>query len=212
VTADDSTLLKMTAIAIHCAAHVKAILGFTIPSDCKPIWLLATMLEQLGLKLTFRKQGKRGQQVKLFSLSKKELEFAMHVIAHRETKRNQKENRTYYAPKTPAAYSVNPNQQPVSTPPLDAIGNSHCQGEDTTELESPPTDRITLLHCVEILRSGISRGVDAIKGILKRWVEDLRWETVLELEAIAPDELRLVEAAVPEFYALLNEEVLPMEE
>ncbi|MDZ7970403.1 MAG: plasmid replication protein, CyRepA1 family [Nostoc sp. DedSLP03] len=211
VTASDSTLLKMTEIAIHCAAHVKAILGFTIPSDCKPIWLLATMLEQLGLKLTFRKIGKRGEQVKLFSLSKKELEFAMHVIAHRVEKRNQKENRTYYASKTPAAYSVNPNQQAVSIPPLDAIGNSHCQGEDTTEFESPPTDRITLLHCVEILRSGISRGVDAIKGILKRWVEDLRWETVLELEAIAANELRRVEDQVPEFYALLSEDVLPVE-
>ncbi len=211
VTADDSTLLKMTEIAIHCAAHVKAILGFTIPLDCKPIWLLATLVEQLGLKLTFRKQGKRGQQVKLFSLSKEELEFAMHVIAHRVEKRNQKENRTYYAPKTPAVYSVSPNQQPVSTPPPNAIGNSHCQGEDTTEFESPPTDRITLLHCVEILRSGISRGVDAIKGILKRWQSDLRWETVLELEAIAASELRLVEDQVPEFYALLNEDVLPVE-
>ncbi|MHC0068927.1 hypothetical protein ACWATR_39710, partial [Nostoc sp. UIC 10890] len=94
---------------------------------------------------------------------------------------------------------------------LDAIGNSHCQGEDTTEFESPPTDRVTLLHCVEILRSGIKQGVDAIKGILKRWVEDLRWETVLELEAIAASELRLVESQVPEFYTLLSEEVLPME-
>ncbi|WP_442942823.1 plasmid replication protein, CyRepA1 family [Nostoc sp.] len=211
VTGDDSTLLKMTAIAKNCAAHVKAILGFTIPSDCKPIWLLATLVEQLGLKLTFRKQSKRGQQVKLFSLSKEELEFAQEVIAHRETKRNQKENRTYYAAQTPAVYSVNPNQQPVSAPLLDAIGNSHCQGEDTTEFESPPTDRITLLHCVEILRSGISRGVEAIKGILKRWQSDLRWETVLELEAIAASELRLVEAQVPEFYEWLLEEVLPME-
>ncbi|MDM9580328.1 DUF3854 domain-containing protein [Nostoc sp. GT001] len=211
VTADDPTLLKMTEIAIHCAAHVKAILGFTIPLDCKPIWLLATLVEQLGLKLTFRKQGKRGQQVKLFSLSKEELEFAMHVIAHRVEKRNQKENRTYYAAQTPAAYNVNPNQQDVIPPPPDAIGNSHCQGEDTTAFESPQTDRITLLHCVEILRSGISRGVDAIKGILKRWQSDLRWETVLELEAIAANELRLVEAQVPEFYEWLLEEVLPME-
>lgn len=211
VTGDDSTLLKMTAIAKNCAAHVKAILGFTIPSDCKPIWLLATLLEQLGLKLTFRKQGKRGQQVKLFSLSKEELEFAQEVIAHRQTKRNQKENRTYYAAQTPAAYSANPNQQAVSIPPLDAIGNSHCQGEDTTEFESPPTDRITLLHCVEMLRSGIKQGVDAIKGILKRWIGDLRWETVLELEAIAANELRLVESQVPEFYEWLSVEVLPME-
>ncbi|WP_269141758.1 hypothetical protein [Nostoc sp. NZL] len=39
----------------------------------------------------------------------------------------------------------------------------------------------------------------------------MRWETVLELEAIAANELRLVEAQVPEFYTLLSEEVLPME-
>ena len=246
VTADDSKLLNMAAIPKKCAAHVKAILGFTVPSDCKPIWLLATMVEQLGLKLTFRKLGKRGQQVKLFSLSKEQLEFALQVIAHRVAKRNQKENRTYYAAQTPTVYSVNPNQQPVSVPPLDAIGNSHCQGEDTTDesrgaeelrsrgveelrnkeeictssfhsAQEPPcpnalfTERTTLLHCVEILRSGISRGVEAIKGILKRWVEDLRWETVLELEVIAANELRLVESQVPEFYSLLSEEVLPME-
>ncbi|WP_225912767.1 plasmid replication protein, CyRepA1 family [Nostoc flagelliforme] len=125
VTADDSTLLKMTEIAIHCAAQVKAILGFTIPSDCKPIWLLATMLEQLGLKLTFRKQGKRGQQVKLFSLSKEELEFALKVIAHRVEKRNQK------APTSNSQFAVRSSQltsrncelridncELVSTPPL----------------------------------------------------------------------------------------------
>lgn len=204
VTASDSTLLKMTAIAIHCAAHIKAILGFTIPSDCKPIWLLGTLVEQLGLKLTFRKQGKRGQQVKLFSLSKKELEFALQVIAHRAAKR------THYATKTPAVYSVNPNQQPVSTPPLN-IGNSHKEGEDTTEIEPPPTDCTTLFHCVEILRSGITKGVDAIKGILKRWTGDLRWQTVLKLEAIALDELRNLEQSVPHFYQWLSEEVLPIE-
>jgi hypothetical protein len=39
----------------------------------------------------------------------------------------------------------------------------------------------------------------------------LRWETVLELETIAANELRKLEDQVPEFYALLNEEVLPME-
>jgi len=210
-TADDPTLLKMRAIAKNCAAHVKAILGFTIPSDCKPIWLLGTLVEQLGLKLTCRKQGKRGQQVKIYSLSKKELEFAQKVIAHRVAKRTIKENRIYNVGQTPAVYSPESNHQSVSTPPLNAIGNPHEGGVDTTDSEPPPTDRITLLHCVEILRRGISRGVDAIKGILKRWTGDLRWETVLELEAIAANELRKLESAVPEFYALLNEDVLPME-
>jgi len=62
-----------------------------------------------------------------------------------------------------------------------------------------------------MLRSGIKQGVDAIQGILKRWAGDLRWETVLELEAIAANELRKLEEAVPEFYQWLNVEVLPME-
>ncbi|WP_230967102.1 plasmid replication protein, CyRepA1 family [Nostoc commune] len=211
VNANDPDLIKMIAIAKNCAAHVKAILGFTVPSDCKPIWLLGTLVEQLGLKLTSRKQGKRGQQVKIYSLSKSELEFASQVIAHRQSKREQK------APISNSQFlEVNcelriANCELVSTPPYDSIVKPLLEGVDTTEFDPPPTDRTTLLHCVEMLRSGIKQGVDAIKGILKRWVEDLRWETVLELEAIAASELRLVEDQVPEFYALLNEDVLPVE-
>ncbi|PHJ56174.1 hypothetical protein VF14_18615 [Nostoc linckia z18] len=230
VTAADPHLLNMTAIAIQCAAHIKAILGFTVPSDCQPIWLLATMLEQLGLKLACRKQGKRGQQVKLFSLSKAELDFALAVIEHRQSKRAERQS----------ASGLEPIFSPVSTPPHNGIGNSLVEGVDTTQPEealghrsmaitpnaalwcrgaqgqkslSPAssTDRITLLHCVETLRSGIAQGVEALKGILKRWTGDWRWEVVLELEAIALSELRSLEAAIPEFYEWLNEEVLPME-
>jgi len=64
---------------------------------------------------------------------------------------------------------------------------------------------------VEMLRSGIKQGVDAIQGILKRWAGDLRWETVLELEAIAASELRNLEQSVPQFYQWLDEAILPME-
>ncbi|MFN6500256.1 MAG: bifunctional DNA primase/helicase, partial [Nostoc sp. DedQUE01] len=201
ITSADPHLLNMTAIAIQCAAHIKAILGFTVPSDCQPIWLLATMLEQLGLKLACRKQGPRGMQVKLFSLSKPELDFALAVIAHRQNKRAE----------TQSASGREPISSPVSTPPTNGIGNPLVKGADTTEPQPDPTQRITLLHCVEMLRSGIAKGADAIKAILKRWTGDLRWETVLELEAIALGELRSLEAAIPEFYEWLSEEVLPME-
>ncbi|MBG1267256.1 plasmid replication protein, CyRepA1 family [Nostoc sp. WHI] len=219
ITATDPLLINMMAIAKNCAAHVKAILGFTVPSECEPIWLLATLVEQLGLKLTSRKQGKRGEQVKIYSLSKSELEFASLVIAHREERRTLKSERTCYVAETvdpyqatmQSQYAVESDSSPVSTPPYIGIGNSPYEGGDTTEFDPPPTDRITLLYCVEILRSGIKQGVDAIKGILKRWVGDLRWETVLELEVLAADELRRVEAAVPDFYEWLDETVLPME-
>ncbi len=82
---------------------------------------------------------------------------------------------------------------------------------DTTQLEPSNDVRPALLHCVETLRSGIAKGVDAIKSILKRWSTDLRWEAVLELEAIAADELRRVEQAVPQFYQWLDESILPVE-
>nr|WP_306296912.1 plasmid replication protein, CyRepA1 family [Nostoc sp. TCL26-01] len=216
ITSHDPHLLNMTAIALNCAAHIKAILGFTIPPNCQPIWLLGVLLDQLGLKLSYRKFGSRGQQVKIFSLSKEELEFAFQVIAHRQNKRAEKE----------AQYHAQYGDPLVFTPPHDGIGNPLSGGVDTTkseleigeqgsrgagEQDSSPTERTALLHCVEMLRSSIAQGVEAIKGILKRWAGDWRWQTVLELEAIAPHELRHLEQSVPDFYQLLDEAVLPTE-
>ncbi|BBD63176.1 hypothetical protein NIES2109_60260 (plasmid) [Nostoc sp. HK-01] len=204
ITAADEQLLLMTHKAKECAAHIKAILGFTIPSDCQPIWLLATLVAQLGLSLDFRKQGKRGQQVKLFSLSKSELDFALQVIAHRQ------QQRTDYA-QTQSSQGVEPVSSPVSTPPIIGIGNPLVEGADTTLARPDPNNRITLLHCVEMLRSGITKGADAIKGILKRWATDWRWEVVLQLEAVAQDELQEITLVFPQFYDWLSEDVLPVE-
>ena len=39
---------KPLAIAVDCAAHIKAILGFTVPSDPKPIWLLVLQWEAIA--------------------------------------------------------------------------------------------------------------------------------------------------------------------
>ncbi|MBD2342015.1 DUF3854 domain-containing protein [Calothrix sp. FACHB-156] len=211
MTAHDPNLLNMVAIAKECAAHIKAILGFTVPHDCQPIWLLATVIEQLGLKLACRKQGKRGQQVKLFSLSKEELEFAQSVIAHRQQQRALKENFPNYVVQTQPSSAFEPISPPVATPPHNGIENSLMMGVDTTDFESPPIDRTTLLHYVEMLCSSIAQGVEAVKGILKRWATDLRWHVVLELEEVKSDSLRKLEQTVPHFYQLLDESYLPME-
>ncbi|MBD2450522.1 bifunctional DNA primase/helicase, partial [Nostoc sp. FACHB-152] len=214
ITAADEQLLNLTHRAKECAAHIKAILGFTVPPDCQPIWLLATLVQQLGLSLDFRKSGPRGMQVKLFSLSKSELDFALQVIAHRQ------QQRADYA-QTQSLQGFEPVSFPVSAPPINGIENPLIEGADTTpslevkEKDSCPEasecDRTTLLHCVEMLRSGIALGAEAIKGILKRWASDWRWEVVLELDALAANELRSVETLVPEFYSWLDELVLPME-
>lgn len=141
ITAADPDLVRMTKFAIYCAPHVKAILGFTVPPDCEPIWLLGTLLEQLGLKLVDHKVGARGKQVKHVSLSKEEFDFALKVIKHRENKRAQKEERARQAAEEQrryqagmlVMYGVEPPKSPVSTPPPNGIGEPPLGGVDTTE-------------------------------------------------------------------------------
>ncbi|TBR56525.1 bifunctional DNA primase/helicase [Westiellopsis prolifica IICB1] len=230
ITAADPECVQMTEIAKQCAAHVKAILGFTVPPDCKPIWLLGLLLDQLGLKLSDHKKGPRGQQVKYFSLSQEELDFALAVIAHRERKRTQKEERVRSTKNENAAmqamYGVSPPNAPVSTPPHNCIGEPHLEGVNTTDSElgkSPipnidfeqfePSDGnpTPIKACVEQLTEGIKYGVQAIKSILQRWTTERRWCAVLLLEKIAESELRRLEELAPQIYEWLNESILPME-
>jgi hypothetical protein len=69
VKALDPDLERMNAIALKCAVHLKAILGFTVPPKYSPMWLLALLVEQLGLKLVSRKQGSRRKQVRIYVLA-----------------------------------------------------------------------------------------------------------------------------------------------
>ena len=64
ITAKDPELLRMTKLAEQIGQHIKDILGFTVPGDCKPIWLLGSLLDQLGLNLDNNKIGPKGKQVK----------------------------------------------------------------------------------------------------------------------------------------------------
>ncbi|MBD0347452.1 MAG: hypothetical protein ICV63_22055 [Coleofasciculus sp. Co-bin14] len=150
----------------------------------------------------------------MFSLSKSELDFALQVIAHRQ------QQRADYA-QNQSLQGVEPVSSPVSTPPINGIENPLIEGADTTPSldaggqetfsSASESDRTTLLYCVEMLRSGIALGASAIKGILKRWATDWRWQVVFELEAVAQDELQEITLAFPQFYDWLSEAVLPVE-
>ncbi|GAX45487.1 hypothetical protein NIES4075_65080 [Tolypothrix sp. NIES-4075] len=219
VTASDPDLVRMTEIAKSCPTHVKAILGFTVPPKSKPIWLLGTLLDQLGLKLDDHKVGPRGKQVKYHLLSQEELDFALAVIRYRDYKRQAKEERIRqaaeeqrrYQARLQLQYGIAPPNTPVSTPPPNSIVPPLGEGVDTkvenidfVDFDPEDGDPTPIRVCVEQLRSGIKHGVDAIKDILQRWSEDRRWCAVLLLEKIAAAELRMLEQMMPQFYTWLS--------
>lgn len=149
IRASDPLVLRMTEIAKQCAAHIKAILGFTVPPNCSPMWLLASLVEQLGLKLTSRKEGPRGFQVKIYSLAQAELDFAHQVMAHRESKRlslalqerEDQERLARYQAAVQLRYGVTPPSDPVFTPPQKRVLQPLKEGVNT---ESSRPDLSTL--------------------------------------------------------------------
>ncbi len=136
-TGQEEALLRMKAIAVQCAAHIKAVLGITIPADSSPIWILALLIEQLGLKLKSRKVGPRGGQVLYYSLAEEELHFAQSVLAHREQKRQEREKlRQEAQQKTERYVSSLQNQyedsaSSVSSPPHNNKTSFYGTGVDT---------------------------------------------------------------------------------
>ncbi|MEM6751528.1 MAG: DUF3854 domain-containing protein [Cyanobacteria bacterium P01_C01_bin.38] len=140
ITAKDPELLRMTKLAEQTSKHIKAILGFTVPSNCEPIWLLEWLVRQLGLKLINDKPGARGKQVKYHFLDIEKLQFALLVMKHRQLKRKQREERARqeaedqrrYQAGREAQYGISPPPDPVSTPPPNGIGNSPLGGVNTT--------------------------------------------------------------------------------
>ncbi len=130
VTASDPELVRMCEVAVSCRAHIKAILGFTIPADCRPIWLLGVLLDQLGLKLISRKRGPRKQQVRFYSLEAGALHFAVTVLAYREQQREEKKRQR-------ELILSQSSLSPVSTPPINGSVSTLEQGVDTSDSPIP---------------------------------------------------------------------------
>ena len=234
ITAVDPELLRMTKLAEQISQHIKHILGFTVPENSEPIWLLGLLLDQLGLKLDDDKPGARGKQVKHHFLVSEKLEFALSVIEHRENKRQLKEERAKkdaesqrrYQAGIEAQYGVAPPSDPVSTPPPNGIGNSPLRGVDTPanngvnldesdnssyiyevgeDWEPNDGDSTPIETSVTMLREAIVGGVEAVLATICRWTCDRRWCAVLLLEEVAEGELRKLEQMIPSFYGWLNE-------
>ena len=184
ICATDPDVVKMTQTALATRAHIKAILGFTIPQNCKPMWLLGILMGQLGLKMIGRKKGKRGQQVRYYSLSVSELAFAVEVLQYRERQRVEKaerereiqeENRLYQA-RMHTQYEIAPPPPTVTSPPqkrdiylLEGVvdtKNNNPEDADSSSIEPSPVALEKLKACRELLEGTINLGLSIIKEIV----------------------------------------------
>ena len=126
ICADDPDILDMTQKALDSRIHLKSVLGFTVPDNCKPMWLLGTLLNQLGLRTAARKKGKRGAQKTHYSLRVEDLTFAVEVLEYREQQRieraqkelERQEKERRHQERMQSLYGIDPPKTSVSTPPL----------------------------------------------------------------------------------------------
>ena len=176
--------MQMTLTAVATRAHIKAILGFTIPENCKPMWLLGILIGQLGLRMIGQKKGKRGQQVRYYSLSVEELAFAVEVLEYREQQRIEKAEREreiesehrLQSARMQFQYAIDPPLPTVTTPPLKRdiyplegvvdTENNEPKNADfrLNDLSSETLEK--LKPCLELLEGTINLGLSVIKEIV----------------------------------------------
>jgi Domain of unknown function (DUF3854)/Origin of replication binding protein len=184
ICATDPSVMQMTLTAVATRAHIKAILGFTIPENCKPMWLLGILIGQLGLRMIGQKKGKRGQQVRYYSLSVEELAFAVEVLEYREQQRIEKAEREreiesehrLQSARMQFQYAIDPPLPTVTTPPLKRdiyplegvvdTENNEPKNADfrLNDLSSETLEK--LKPCLELLEGTINLGLSVIKEIV----------------------------------------------
>ncbi len=186
ICAADPDVVQMSSMAVATRAQIKAILNLTIPENCPPMWLLGILLDQLGLKMIGRKKGRRGQQVRYYSLSVEELAFAVEVLQYRERQRREKaqaereieeQNRIYQA-RMESQYGIDPPRASVTTPPLKRdiypyegvvdTGEDGPKNPDIRSNEPSPDTLEKLKPCLELLEGTIELGLSLIKEIVPK--------------------------------------------
>ena len=91
--AKDPELIELAKLAHSYRDNIKSVLGFWIPDNSSPTWILGVFLGKFGLKTASRKKGSAGQQVKFYSLAIEEMVFATQVLEHRHELRVKREKR-----------------------------------------------------------------------------------------------------------------------
>ena len=166
--AKDPELIKLTELAYSYRDNIKSVLGFWIPANSSPTWLLGMFLGKLGLKTASRKKGSAGQQVKYYSLSVEECAFATQVLSYRHEQRvkrqsrkrkRQEENRLHQM-MIETQYQITDNS--ISTPTQNKNISNKQEGVDMIESQSTGVlDKIR--PAVDLLSEVISLGRSLIQ-------------------------------------------------
>ena len=170
-SAKDPELIKLAQLAHSYRDNIKSILGFWIPPNCSPTWLLGMFLGKLGLKTANRKKGSSGQQVKFYSLAVESCAFATQVLSYRHGQRVQKEERKLQRQEDNRLYQMMMATQfgltaePISTPTSkDDISNKQ-QGVDMLESQSKSIiEKFQPTIC--LLSETINLGLEVFKGFI----------------------------------------------
>jgi ribulose bisphosphate carboxylase small subunit len=173
--ADDPDLIRMAEVANCYRDNIKAVLGFWIPTNCSPTWLLGMLIGKLGLKTQSRKKGGSGQQVKFYSLAIEELTLATEVLEYRIESRikreerklqRQEENRLYQIMMV-TQYGSNPAINSISTPDLNTNISNKQQGVNILENKSPSFLE-KFQPAISLLSEIVDLGLEIIKELFKK--------------------------------------------
>jgi hypothetical protein len=184
-SADDPDLIKMAETAIRYRNNIKAVLGFWIPTNCSPTWLLGMLIGKLGLKTVSRKKGSSSQQVKFYSLAIEELTFAQLVLKYRQEQRikreekklQQREENRLYQVMMETQYGLNSTLNSISTPTSNSNITNKQQGVDMPKSKSSSIlDQ--LQPAIDLLEETINLGLEVIERLLDgvncpNWIQKL---------------------------------------
>ncbi|ELS02704.1 hypothetical protein Xen7305DRAFT_00024220 [Xenococcus sp. PCC 7305] len=188
LTANDPALVKMRDLAVRAKIQFKSIIGFTVPKNCKPMWLLSALIAQMGLKMTHRKKGKRKAQVRYYSLEMNRLGLAVSVLEHRDEIRTEQARQEWllqkkaleHQAKFKSLYGIEQLKNSVSDPPkknnLESLRGSldtENNLSSSSEKEGFKAESETLKHLnplYELLQETFSLG----KQILEHSFNDIR--------------------------------------
>jgi hypothetical protein len=138
--------------------QVKEILGFTVPEDPKYAsngWIFQVLCHQLGLKVNSRRRGRRGEQIRYYTLDGDHYNQVMGILDRRHHRRTTNQPEIAL--------------EPVATPSgLNNLDGVNYEFENESQIQAEPPDRLS-----DHPKSPLIQVSDRVKTQIKDLIHDL---------------------------------------